>query len=562
MCGATALSGVGSSSVLLSSHSKPSATKIVAQTYDLVSATGRVYHYGGAGWYGDARHIHLNGTIIAMSVAPHGTGYWLAGARGSVYNFGSAKWYHSLANQRLAWSQYIVSIHSTADGKGYWLINRSGVIHSFGDAPPITYKPGQTSHLSRLVGGAVTPSGHGAWLTNAAGDIYTVGAATNYGSLSGQTLSSPITAIASTPDGRGYWLTDQKGDVFGFGDAAMPNATGSAPSRVVGITASNTQGYWATTVTGVVISGGGSQPPGTTQASDNQQAPKSQATSSNAPLPSNIRAIAATVQPPPKYPPAPAGSIGYDVNWPQCGSNGSSQAGPLPTLSSKSVAVVGVDGWATGPYNPCLASEAAWAQHASWPFQLYMFLNSPGSPTDGGQTGPAGNCSTLTNAPRQRCIAYNYGYNAAVQAVAYATSADVHSNMWWIDVENGSCAPGEWSNPSNAQWWSCDLWLNAATIQGAINGLRSQHVVAGIYGTSLQWGQITNNYVVPGPSIPLWVAGAYWTSPPYPTSYHYPPPSQNAGFCAGNYDFAGGTAQLLQETPGNNGYPYDPDLAC
>ena len=33
-------------------------------------------------------------------------------------------------------------------------------------------------------------------------------------------------------------------------------------------------------------------------------------------------------------------------------------------------------------------------------------------------------------------------------------------------------------------------------------------------------------------------------------------------FCTAKYGFAGGRTWLLQETPGPNNYPFDPDYAC
>jgi hypothetical protein len=58
------------------------------------------------------------------------------------------------------------------------------------------------------------------------------------------------------------------------------------------------------------------------------------------------------------------------------------------------------------------------------------------------------------------------------------------------------------------------------------------------------------------------VAGAYWTSPPYPSSYGYYSPSVLAAYCGAKYAFAGGATWILQETPGPNDYPFDPDYAC
>jgi hypothetical protein len=280
-------------------------------------------------------------------------------------------------------------------------------------------------------------------------------------------------------------------------------------------------------------------------------------------------------------PPLPAGSIGYDINWPQCASSGSPDAGTLPGppgdaagSTAYSIAVVGVDGWAVGDVNTCLAAEVAWAKKATYPpasqqtgappYDLYLFLNSPGSSSTIDGTGPAGTCADFTGFAWQRCLTYNYGYNAAVQAVQYADSQGAEAKVWWLDIENDTCAPGMWNDASDGEWWSCDLSLNATTIQGALDALHSLDLTAGIYCTAVQWQGITNGYLPTGETPLLWIAGATWTFPPYPASYGFVGPSADSKFCTDPvYRFAGGTPVLLQETPGGgNNYPFDPDLAC
>ena len=88
-----------------------------------------------------------------------------------------------------------------------------------------------------------------------------------------------------------------------------------------------------------------------------------------------------------------------------------------------------------------------------------------------------------------------------------------------------------WNDASNGEWWSCDLSLNAVTIQGALDALRSLDITAGIYCTAVQWQGITNAYVPTGGPPLLWIAGATWTSPPYPASYGFPGPSVDSVFC-------------------------------
>jgi hypothetical protein len=259
----------------------------------------------------------------------------------------------------------------------------------------------------------------------------------------------------------------------------------------------------------------------------------------------------------------PSGSFGYDINWPQCKAPKSPETIPLPGspdypagTGDYTIAIVGVDGWATGSPNPCLRAEVAWASAAKGtngaPYNLYMFLNSPTASDTIDQSGPFGTCSELSSSKQASCLAYNYGWNSAEQAMAYAASQGASSPVWWLDIENDLCG----------QYWSCDQTENSLTIQGALDYLHQQKVTAGIYSTAVQYKGITGGYVPSGPQIPIWVAGAYWTSPPYPASYGYWPPSKLAPYCSAKYAFAGGKTWLLQETPGPNNYPFDPDYAC
>jgi hypothetical protein len=231
------------------------------------------------------------------------------------------------------------------------------------------------------------------------------------------------------------------------------------------------------------------------------------------------------------------------------------------------IAIVGVDGWAVGSTNPCLSAEVKWARSAvgngDASYSLYMLLNAPASSSTIDLSGPAGTCAAY--GPRttawERCLAFNYGFNAADIAQEYATSQGASSDLWWLDIENPTCSASNFNGGFQAPW-SCDTSLNALTIQGAIDALRGLGITPGVYCTVDQWREITGGYVPPGSSLPIWIAGAVWTSPPYPKSYGYYGTSALAPWCEGRYDFANGTPWLLQETPGPNNYPFDPDYSC
>ncbi|MGO9195836.1 MAG: hypothetical protein ACLQK4_01745 [Acidimicrobiales bacterium] len=540
---------------------EPTAHGVSSLAYDLVSANGTVTSFGHAGNFGGAQDIHLAAPIVGMATTPDGLGYWLIGQDGGVLTFGDAKYFGSLGGLKHTPAHDIIALVPTADGQGYWLCDASGVVTSFGDAPKLPSLRLAATHVP-IVGFTVLRDQRGAWVVNADGVVFHLGQSHLYGSIRSKTPRPPIVGIARTENGRGYWLTDSRGNVTAFGNAGPAVRPPALKSPVVGISAAPAgRGYWAVASGGRVIHAGVPSRGGLARLTG----------------PLQIVGIATAIPGPTvDASPYPSGSIGYDVNWPQCLISGSKATGAMPGppddpsgTSAYSIAIVGVDGWAVGDYNSCLSSEVTWADKARVtgsstppPYELYLFLNSPASTSTIDQTGPAGTCASVVASDQPSCLAYNYGYNAALDAVGYASGADAEAEMWWLDIENDACATGEWNDAANGEWWSCDQSLNDLTIQGALDALSHDKLTAGVYSTSVQWNAITGHYVPTGHPIPLWIAGAIWTSPPYPASYGYLSTTALEPWCNGQYSFAGGKVDLLQETPGSNNYPYDPDYAC
>lgn len=533
------------------------ATTGIRYTYYLATAQGKVINFGGATWYGSASGLHLSAPIVGITTTPDRGGYWLVAADGGVFTYGDATFQGSMSG-KLPSGHRAICLVSTPDGGGYWVVDDTGTMYRFGDAARVApYGLPGADLTYPIVGAAATPDGKGAWLVNSIGQVFTAGDAVSYGSLSGVSIDSKITSIAPTPDGLGYWLVEADGDVFAFGDAehgATP-ATGLSGQAIAIAPAGTPSGYWVASDQGSVVPGGSAESYGSTSVSQ-----------TGSPI-VGIALARVTPTPPNGY---PAGAVGFDINWPQCSG---SHAGKLPS-GPYSIAILGVDGWAVGSDNPCLGAEVSWAKQATEPpghgtatppYELYLFLNSPSRGSTIDESGPAGNCASLSGPKKNVCLTYNYGYNAAVGAMGYAADNGAAAKMWWLDIENDACAPGIYNNAANGEFWSCDKALNSETVQGALDALREAGHEAGIYSTAMQYTGITGNYTPTGGrgALGLWVAGAYWTSPPYPSSFGYPPPSVNKPYCAGGkYAFAGGQPVLLQETPGSNGYPYDPDLAC
>jgi hypothetical protein len=174
----------------------------------------------------------------------------------------------------------------------------------------------------------------------------------------------------------------------------------------------------------------------------------------------------------------PAGSSGYDISWPQCGS-----AYP----GDGAFGIVGVTNGRAWSANPCLASEYQWA--AGYPRAPDLYMNTANPAPDSSFYWPASGvrdpalCQDATITSDPGC-AYDYGWHAAANALATSKTAlgNLAQGVWWLDVETGNT-------------WNGDASSNAADLQGSIDYLLAQHVAAvGIYSTGYQWGLITGGY--------------------------------------------------------------------
>jgi hypothetical protein len=153
---------------------------------------------------------------------------------------------------------------------GYWEAATDGGVFAFGGAPylgsvPGVLKPGQSLD-SPIVAMADTPDHGGYWLFAADGGVFAFGDAPFLGSIPevlapGQKLNAPVVTAEATPDGDGYRMFAGDGGVFDFGDAAyeggLPGLGIFPDSPVSGATAypfaqagilpfpgADTAGYW------------------------------------------------------------------------------------------------------------------------------------------------------------------------------------------------------------------------------------------------------------------------------------------------------------------------------
>jgi hypothetical protein len=164
-----------------------------------------------------------------------------------------------------------------------------------------------------------------------------------------------------------------------------------------------------------------------------------------------------------------------DVSWPNC----SYQA-----KGSYAYGIVGVTGGINFHRNPCLGEEASWfEQHAD-----YINTGYPGNSYGDKYKSYPQKCKPNATS----CLAYNYGYNAALFAIKYAAQQNAFSNRWWLDVETDNS-------------WTTDYYVNIQSLQGAENAIKAKVFMpsVGFYSDNWQWLQITGSWQN---KIPEWYA--------------------------------------------------------
>jgi len=207
-----------------------------------------------------------------------------------------------------------------------------------------------------------------------------------------------------------------------------------------------------------------------------------------------------------------SGTTGVDVSWPNCSAS----------IPSVSFGIVGATGGTVYSDNSCMAAEANHFKNLSF------YANTGWNNTS---------VHINANSPKvcvigdNNCLAYNYGYNAGLQAVQYAEFQTLNANsMWWLDVENGNI-------------WNTDTAQNRSSLQGEYDALLANSIIAiGAYSTTAQWNSITGNWINGWPS---WGATTWKTA------------KQAAKYCTG-HEFTGGKSYLMQY----QGRNLDQDYAC
>lgn len=209
-------------------------------------------------------------------------------------------------------------------------------------------------------------------------------------------------------------------------------------------------------------------------------------------------------------PAAASEPAGYDVSYPQCGSE-------LP--AEVTFAVVGVNGGRVFQANPCLgidggASQLAWAYRHDPTPDFYLNTANPGpllsSYWPSGQVWPKPCAATFPENDSPGC-AYDYGWNAARDSFDTAVAAadqvlgdaapPVSGADWWLDVEGANT----WETLEYGA--AAENQVNdTAALRGARDYLLSRGVPhVGVYSTALQWEAITGGARMA--DAPVWYAG-------------------------------------------------------
>jgi len=209
----------------------------------------------------------------------------------------------------------------------------------------------------------------------------------------------------------------------------------------------------------------------------------------------------------------PTGNLGVDISYPNCSAN-------IPAVN---FGVVGVTNGLVYGHNDCAAAEAKHFTDLSLYVNTGLNASASSSYYMQAQVGCNGDAS---------CAAYNYGFNAAKDAISYANSRALSSGKWWLDVETSNT-------------WSKNVLQNQKSLQGEYDALAANGATTiGVYSTSAQWQTITggwqNNW-------------ASWGATTWTTA------RQAQSYCTG-HQFTGGPSLLMQYKSKQS--KVDQDVAC
>jgi len=208
-----------------------------------------------------------------------------------------------------------------------------------------------------------------------------------------------------------------------------------------------------------------------------------------------------------------SGSTGVDISYPNCSVK-------VPAVN---FGIVGVTNGVVYGHNNCLSAESKNFANLS----LYVNSGLNASSNSAYYTQAQVGCNGDVY-----CAAYNYGVNAAKDAIAYAKTQNVSSNKWWLDVETTNT-------------WNKDPLQNRQSLQGEYDTLVANGAITvGAYSTTAQWQSITGSWQNNWPS---WGATTWTTA------------AQAQTYCTG-HQFTAGPSLLMQYKSKQS--KIDQDVAC
>lgn len=181
--------------------------------------------------------------------------------------------------------------------------------------------------------------------------------------------------------------------------------------------------------------------------------------------------------------PAPIGSHGYDVSWPQCSGL---TAGTVPPGRPPYV-LLGLTHGDGLEVNPCLDAQLAWARQNGVRVGAYLVVSYPNAAL---RTAIADRFTSACNGS-SRCLLRKAGSAQAQVAVSLLHGDGLTVPRLWLDVEVGNSVP-----------WSPRVTRNIAVLRGAVEGLRAADESVGVYTTPAMWTQITRGWRL---AVPNWL---------------------------------------------------------
>ncbi|MCU1393147.1 MAG: hypothetical protein JWM34_1575 [Ilumatobacteraceae bacterium] len=196
--------------------------------YWALGANGSVAAFGGLSHFGDATG---KGMAVDITATGSGGGYYVLMADGGIYPFGDAAYASSPKKASIAGNARRIA--ARPQGDGYWVLMDDGSLRAFGSAPKLAVPSGAGTPIDVTP----TPSGAGLWLLTDAGRVAVVGDAVDAGDLKRSKVSwkKPVAHLVATPSGKGYVIVNVEGSMLSFGDAPSYAAFGGSGMTVAGV---------------------------------------------------------------------------------------------------------------------------------------------------------------------------------------------------------------------------------------------------------------------------------------------------------------------------------------